>query len=171
MAPVRLVRAMHQAANVTGHARGGMKLPGMVLLLIPSLAFAGEATVPGSEASLGGVAIGESADAVVARLGEPPTRVEDVDFLDLHYDYPQLRVSFNNQVVAGLRSDKPDACTPRRLCPGDSLQRMRSLYGPPEVSERESERVHEYYAADAVCWLQIRAKGETIASITVACMP
>jgi hypothetical protein len=148
-----------------------MKLLGALLLLIPSLAFAGEGTVLEREVSLGGVAIGDSPGVVIARLGQPRRKVEVSDFLNLHYDYPHVRVSFSEGVVAGLYSVSPKACTPMHLCPGDSLDKMRSLYGQPLVADRESGRFYEYYGADSTCWLQIPAKGSRVASVTVACQP
>ena len=148
-----------------------MKLLSILFLLIPSLAFAREGTVPDREIALGGVAIGESPGAVVALLGQPRRKVEASDFLNLHYVYPNVRVSFSDGVVAGLYSDKAKGCTPMHLCPGDPLDKMLSLYGPPLVADRESGSFYEYYGADASCWLQIPAKGKTVTSITVACQP
>lgn len=148
-----------------------MKLLSILFLLLPPLAFAREGTVPEGEISLGGVAIGDSSSAVIARLGQPRRKVKAPDFLDLHYDYPNLRVSFSDGIVTGLYSDKPAGCTPMHLCPGDSLDRMRSLYGPPLVADRESGRFHEYHGAGTTCWLQIPATGKRVESVTVACQP
>ena len=148
-----------------------MKLLCILLLTIPSLAFAGEGAVPEHEISLGGVAIGESPSAVTSGLGQPTRKVEASDFLNLHYYYPHVVVSFSDGVVAGLYSDRPNGCTPRHLCPGDSFDKMRSLYGPPVVADRETGRFYEYYPPDATCWLQIPAKGKRVVSITVACQP
>ncbi len=148
-----------------------MKTPALLLLLVPLLAFAGEGTVAERELSLGGVTIGDTAAQVAARLGEPKHKVPAQDFLDLHYEYAALRVSFNGGIVAGLHADKRDACTPKGLCPGDRLEKMRTLYGEPIVSDRETGRYYEYSGGDAACWLQIRAKGKRVASIDVACQP
>jgi len=146
-----------------------MKIPGILLFLFPMLAMAGEGLVSDKALALGGIAIGDTPAQVVARLGEPKRKVPAQDFLGLHYEYPGLRVSFNEGVVAGLHADKAGACTPQGLCPGDRLDRMRALYGAPIVADRETGRFHEYYGADAACWLQIPAKGKRVASITVAC--
>lgn len=148
-----------------------MKTPGILLFLLPMLAIAGEGGVSDKELALGGVAIGDTAAEVVARLGEPKRKVPAQDFLELHYDYPGLRVSFNEGIVAGLHADKPGACTPKGVCPGNRMDRMRTLYGPPIVADRDTGRFHEYYGEDAACWLQIPAKGRRVASITVACQP
>ncbi|MBX9402548.1 hypothetical protein K4L06_14655 [Lysobacter sp. BMK333-48F3] len=141
------------------------------LLVLPALAFAGEGIVPEGELSLGGVAIGDTPRTVIARLGKPARKVEESGYLDLHYDYPNLRVSFSEGVAAGLHSARSGGCTPKRLCPEDSFNKMRALYGPPLIADRETGRFYEYYAMDAACWLQIPARDEKIASITVACQP
>lgn len=148
-----------------------MKTSGILLLLFPLLALAGEGTVSDRELSLGGVAIGDTAAQVVSRLGEPKRKVAAQDFLDLHYEYASLRVSFNGGIVAGLQADKRGACTPKGLCPGDRLDRMCTLYGAPHVADRETGRFYEYVGGDAGCWLQIRARGKRVASIDVACQP
>lgn len=142
-----------------------------LVLLTPTLAVAGEEATPPSELSLGGIAIGDSPSEVVGKHGEPLRKSITPDFLDLHYDYPQVRVSFSDDVVAGLYSDKANGCTPKGLCPGDSLKKMRAMYGPPASTVRDKKRFYEYYAADASCWLQIKSMRKKIASIAVACQP
>lgn len=145
-------------------------MSGFVILLVPVMAFAEEGIVPDRELSLGGVDIGDTPAQVVSRLGEPRRKVTSPDFLDLHYEYPHLRVSFNEGIVAGLHADKRGACTPKGLCPGARFDRMRALYGEPLVSDRETGRFYEYVGGVG-CWLQIPAKGKRVASITVACQP
>ena len=130
-----------------------------------------QAAVSDRELSLGGIAIGDTAAQVVSRLGEPTRKVPEQGFLDLHYEYANLRVSFNGGIVAGLQADTRGACTPKGLCPGDRLDRMRVLYGAPIVSDRETGRYYEYIGGDAACWLQIRAKDKRVVSIEVACQP
>lgn len=146
-------------------------LPTSFFLLASFPVFAEEAAVSERELSLGGVVIGDATEAVVARLGQPKRQVPAQDFIDLHYEYPHMRVSFNGGIVAGLHADKPGACTPKGLCVGDRLSRMRALYGEPIVADREAGRYYEYVGGDAACWLQIRAKGKRVSSIDVACQP
>lgn len=148
-----------------------MRIPALMFLLASAPVFAEEGAVSDRELSLGGVAIGDSTDAVLARLAQPKRKAPAQDFLDLHFEYPHLRVSFNGGVVAGLHADKSAACTPKGLCPGDRLSRMRALYGAPIVADRESGRYYEYIGGDAACWLQIRAKDKRVRSIDVACQP
>ena len=147
-----------------------MKTRLLVLLLVPSLAMAWEGAVPQSEMSLGGVAIGQSRDEVIAKLGKPTHREEAQDFLDLHYDYPHLRVSFNTDIVAGLESRDAKACTAKGLCPGDKLEKMRSMYGAPKLAGTD-EQAYVYYGPDGACWLEVPAKGRRVTKLSVVCMP
>lgn len=148
-----------------------MRAFGILIVLIPSLALARTGSVSEDELSLGGVLIGDSPSEVIANLGKPQREVESPDFLNLHYDYSHVRVSFSDDVVAGLYSDNPLGCTPMHLCPGDSLDKTRALYGPPIVADRESGTFYEYYGADSSCWLEVSVTGKRVASIRVECQP
>jgi len=152
---------------------GGMKALSLVLLLslATPLTLACEGTVLESEISLGGIAIGDSPSEVTNKLGLPLRKVEELGYLSPHYYYPQVQVWFSENVVAQLYSDNPAGCTPMQLCPGDPLDKMRSLYGLPAIADRETGRFYEYGAADYTCWLQIRPKGKRVSSIAVVCIP
>lgn len=127
--------------------------------------------VPAQEVAIGGIVIGDSPAPVRAKLGDPGRAWEDEGFLTLHDAYPGLRVSCSDDVVSGLLAESPAACTPRRLCPGDSLDRMRDLYGAPFLQDRPDGRYHEYVGYDADCFLQIAAQGSSVTAIRVACQP
>ena len=141
------------------------------LILLPPLAFAHDGNIPASDVSVAGIMVGDTPDQVKEKLGKPSSVVEESDYLDTHYVYPQLRVSFSEGVVAGLYSDKTRGCTPKGLCNGDSLKKMRALYGPPIVADRETGHFYEYYGKNQYCWLQIAAKETKIVSLRVACQP
>lgn len=106
----------------------------------------------------------------LAQLGQPKSVTEELDFLNRHLHYPDLLISFSGSIVAGLFSESPDACTPAGLCPGDLLAHALSLYGAPEIAERETGTFWEYYTSFP-CWLQVAPEGDRIASIRVACQP
>lgn len=127
--------------------------------------------ITADDVAIGGVAIGDSPRQVESKLGKPRSKENSQDFLSLHYDYPGLRVSFSGDVVAGLFTNSAHTCTPKHLCPGDSLDKMRRLYGEPLLSERETGRFYEYYGYELYCWFQIPVQGTTVASINVACQP
>lgn len=148
-----------------------MRKPLLNVLFLSSLALAHDGDIPAGEVSVAGVAIGDSPAQVENELGKPSRIIEESDYLDTHYVYSQLKVSFSEGVVAGLYSDKARGCMPKGLCVGDGLERMRALYGPPLVAERETGNFYEYYGQDLHCWLQIAVEGAKIASIRVACQP
>jgi len=127
--------------------------------------------IPASEVSIGGVAVGDSPAQVIKKLGEPSSKVRASDYLDLHYNYQNMTVSFSEGVVAGLFTDSASVCTPKSLCPGDSIDRMRSLYGEPLISDRETGRFYEYYGHELYCWFKIPVNDKKVDSIMVACQP
>ena len=147
-----------------------MKTIVLVVLLMEAAVGRG-GVVPTHEVSLGGINVGDSRSQVETRLGEPVSTYEELDYLDTHYSYPDIRVSFSMDVVAGLYTQSPRSCTPAQLCPGDSFAKMWGLYGEPVIADRETGRFYEYYGVDLYCWLQIPAGFDKIHSISVACQP
>jgi hypothetical protein len=148
-----------------------LKSISLLLLLLSSTSLAHKGDIPASEVSIGGISVGQSPAAVMRKLGKPFRETTTSDYLDLHFKYRSVTVSFSEKVVAGLYSDQADGCTPKHLCPGNSLKKMRSLYGFPIEVDRETGHFYEYYGQDLYCWLQISAKGQRISSIAVACQP
>ncbi|RYD84378.1 MAG: hypothetical protein EOP84_05660 [Verrucomicrobiaceae bacterium] len=147
----------------------------MQIVVVPLLFLAGAQPAPGdvpaTEVSLSGIHIGDSTSLVERKLGHPLRISNQPDYLNLHYRYKDIIVSFSDGVVAGLFTTSARSCTPKRLCVGDSTKRMRELYGEPLEADRETGRYHEYYGTDLACWLQIPATSDRITSITVACQP
>jgi len=127
--------------------------------------------IPARDVAIAGVAIGDSPAQVRSKLGEPSTTEDAPDYLSLHYNYQNVRVSFSGDVVAGLFTSSESGCTPKGLCPGDSLDKMRRLYGEPLTADREKGHFFEYYGIDLYCWLQIPIQGDNVLSINVACQP
>ncbi|GHE28986.1 hypothetical protein [Vulcaniibacterium thermophilum] len=148
-----------------------MRILVLTALLLPAAVWAQDAPIPGGELSLAGVAVGDPPGRVRALLGEPHRVIDDPARLALRYEYPELTVSFSENEVSALHATGPRACTPRRLCPGDPLDRMRTLYGEPRIADRAGGRVYEYYGSEVYCWLRIAAAGDTVASIAVDCQP
>jgi len=138
-------------------------------LSAPSQAIGG--ALPQDEMSISGIVIGDSPAQVRKKMGEPLRESKGAGFLDLHYEYASVRVSFSEGVAVGLQSRNRRGCTPMRLCPGDGLKRMRVLYGSPIVADREIGRRYEYYVEGGDCWLQIGGNANEVESISVACQP
>ena len=148
-----------------------MKIIALLLLLFSAALAARDGNVSARDVSLSGIEVGDTPAQVRQELGTPTSTEIQPDYLDLHYRYPQLTVSFNENTVAGLYTDNPASCTPRGLCPGDPISKMRRLYGEPVVADRETGRFYEYYGHDLFCWLKIPADTKTVASISVDCQP
>ena len=161
------------AATLLGLAQalGGMKEFLLSLFLLATAASDEAGMIPAHDVAIGGVAIGYSPQQVRSKLGKPKTVEKSQDYLSFHYVYANVRVSFDEDVVAGLFTDSKKGCTPKGLCPGDSLNKMRRLYGEPILADRETGRFYEYYGIDLYCWFQIPAQGNKVSSIKVACQP
>lgn len=143
----------------------------VLLLCMSNQSHATDGSVPQGEISIGGITVGETSAQVRKLLGKPLRESKETDFLNLHYEYPSVRVSFHEGLVAGLQSMGPQGCTPMNLCPGKDVKRMLSLYGSPIVADRETGRYYEYYAQDFSCWLQISADVGKVKDVVVACQP
>ena len=143
----------------------------VVALLVLTTSQPSPGDVPAKEVSLSGIHVGESTSQVTRKLGQPLRIYDQPDYLNLHYKYKDLTVSFSDGVVAGLNTKSRRSCTPKKLCVGDSIDRMRKLYGEPITTDRETGRYYEYYGIDLYCWLKIPATGNLVTSITVACQP
>jgi hypothetical protein len=141
------------------------------LLFFASPTSGGAGMIAAHDVALGGIAIGDSPKQVRSKLGQPKAIEKSPDYLSLHYTYANVRVSFDDNVVTGLFTDSDKSCTPKGLCPGDSLDKMRKLYGEPLLTDRESGRFFEYYGIDVYCWFQIPDQGNKVSSIKVACQP
>jgi hypothetical protein len=128
------------------------------------------APLKGAGISLRGIQVGDSPATVRAKLGKPKRVKLSEDYLNKHYYYSDLVVSFSDEVVAGLETLGRTACTPRKLCPGDSLVKMRQLYGKPAVDTVRG--TFEYYDVDSGgCWLRVRGGRDKVHAIEVACQP
>lgn len=125
---------------------------------------------PAFGAGARGVSLDATEQQIFALLGQPTSVTEELDFLNRHLHYPNLLISFSGSIVAGLFSESPDACTPAGLYPGDPLAHALTLYGAPEIAERETGTFWEYYTSFP-CWLQVAPEGDRIASVRVACQP
>jgi hypothetical protein len=144
-------------------------IPALVAMVLSAPAVMA-ADVPHSELSLAGVSLDLTEPQVRERLGVPVSVSEELDHLNRHLQYPDLLVSFSGEVVEGLYSRSPKACTPSGLCPGDRLDRATAVYGAPEVAEREAGTFWEYYTSFP-CWLQVAPEGDRVGSIRVVCQP
>jgi hypothetical protein len=144
-------------------------MPTLAASFLFSLAV-GAVPIKDDQISLRGIQVGDSPKSVRAKLGKP-NRVElSQDFLNKHYYYADLVVSFSDDVVAGLETRGRTACTPMKLCPGDSLVKMRKLYGTPVADPQRG--TFEYYPTEySGCWLRISRAAEKVRAIEVACQP
>lgn len=145
----------------------------IVLALLPGISAAGQPVpVSDAELSLGGVAIGDTEEAVLATLGRPVRVVDTDDALAVRMDYDGLTVWLGEgRRVGEVLSTSPTYCTPAGACPGLAFARVVAKYGQAVVADREDGRFMEYPGTESACWLQVAVHGEVVASVRAECQP
>ena len=151
--------------------------PTLLALLLAS-AQAGAVTIPDSELSLGGVALGDTEATVIQRLGPPNRRVDTGEGMRL--DYPGLTVWTGfledpakpgaTRQVSELLSTSADACTPAGLCPAQRLSDA-FLGRHLDLVLREGGTFLEAPASESSCWLQLTAREGRVLSVRAECQP
>ena len=129
--------------------------------------------MPDNALSIGGVALDEPEESVLAKLGAPTSRLETGDYLNVELQYPGLTVWLGEGGTVGeILSTSSKYCTPQGACPGQPFTKVQELYGSPLVAIREDGRYMEYYPqSDFPCWLQIAVESGIVGSIRSECQP
>jgi hypothetical protein len=154
-----------------------MKCAAMSIALCASSVASGTASVPETELSLGGVALGGSESHVHAVLG-PRTPIREGDGWELRYEGLKVTIGWPGQAapdkerrVFSLEATGQTACTPAGVCPGAPVSVAEAAYGPPVEAVRETGTFLEYYGEGTSCWLQLGTSGDRIVSISAVCQP
>src|SRR5258705_3088499 len=126
-----------------------------VLLLVPARARTQAPPLSRADFALGGVAEGMDSATVRRRLGKPDSIFAEDNSLDspsklITWDYRRLTVDFfSTDHVVGLTTRDSGAVTPRGLRVGQSVARLKQLYGEPSGSyedvwdyEDPAQRLH-----------------------------
>jgi hypothetical protein len=128
--------------------------------------------VSARELSLGGIAVGDSEDAVLARFGQPRRRTDAAGYLNVQIDYPGLTIWVGEgRHVAEVLSTSGQYCTPAGLCPGMAFEEVHARYGTPLVSHLEEGSFLEYPTFESACWLQIAVRDAMVRSVRAVCRP
>lgn len=114
-----------------------------------------------------GVSAGMDSATALARLGEPDSIRVDPNPLEpgtdlLSWYYRDLSLGVRYGVVGGITLDTPGLATARGLRVGDTLERMRSLYGEPSGTSERS-----WYYLDPIDHRGLHAIDMRIANGTV----
>jgi hypothetical protein len=125
-----------------------------------------------SELALGGIALGDSEQAVLAKLGKPANVTDTGDFLNIRLDYPGLTIWLGEgRRVGEILSTASGQCSPSGICPGQRLSVATAQLGPGLVADREDGRFMEYPSAQSSCWLQLAVLQGIIVSVRAECQP
>ena len=141
----------------------------LVLAASPSHAMQ-TSSITDSELSLGGIALGDTEQVVVAKLGKA-ARITDTGE-NLRLDYPGLTIWLGEEHRVGeVLSTSSAQCSPSGICPRQSLSSLKERFGPPQVADREDGRFMEYPSVQSSCWLQLAALQGIIVSVRAECQP
>jgi hypothetical protein len=129
-------------------------------------------SITDSELALGGIAIDDSEQVVLAKLGKPANVTDTGDFLNIRLDYPGLTIWLGEgRRVGEILSTAPSQCSPSGICPGQRLSVATTKLGPALVAVREDGRFMEYPSAQSSCWLQLAVLRGIIVSVRAECQP
>ena len=143
-----------------------------------TLALTGSPVLQPSELSLGGVAVGATEQNALEHLGQPVSRTDNEEGIDLRYRDLVVSIGWLDDLAPGtprrvyeIIGTGKTACTPRGLCPGMTAEAAFNLYGATEPVRRETGPFFEYQPDAANCWLRISAPNGVIESLAVVCQP
>lgn len=122
-----------------------------------------------TEVALNGVTIGQEKQALIKMLGEPIDKVTLEGYHDLLFNYKNIDIYFYDEKVDEIYTDDSSVCTPLNVCPGNSLARLREIYGWSPLRQRNDQFVVTYLLAGSDCWLDFLISEGRISSINAKC--
>lgn len=128
-------------------------------------------SIAASELSIANVRLGDSEKTTVRKLGKPFNRKSNGEGFVLSYQGLAVTHAVEPYGVYEMKSTNPKYCTPKKVCPGISIEKLKRIYGEPIVAERNEGKFLEYIGDRTTCWLQISAFNDFVKSIRVACQP
>lgn len=150
-------------------------MKGLALLLVTNglvivASASSPATATDTRLMLGGIGLGQSEQAVVARLGKPQRRVVTDGFLPITLSYPGIDVHLDESGVGGVSSSSKKFCTPAKICPGSSYAKVESAYGPSDIHKQDASEFREYLGDDG-CWLRLTFQADKVSLVEILCLP
>ena len=124
----------------------------------------------GNPLQLGGITIGQSETSVIAALGNPQRREVEEGFLPITLTYQGLHVHLDEQGVGSVLSTNRQVCTPAKICPGMTYERVKQVYGPSDAHQRDGAVARDYLWNEG-CWLRLTFQADTISSVGLLCSP
>jgi len=119
--------------------------------------------------SLGGITLDLDEGSVISILGEPNSREEILDFINLIFKYEELDIYFSGQFIVGAFTTSPNICTFEGVCPGSSIDKAVGIYGQ---YHEKSEDLYEFYPnIDLTCWYRMGVMISKVTSIEIVCQP
>jgi hypothetical protein len=122
-----------------------------------------------TEVALNGVTIGQEKQAIIKLLGEPIYRITLEGYHDLLFKYKNIDIYFYDDKIDEIYTDDPSVCTPLNVCPGNSLARLREIYGWSPLRNKNDQFIATYLLAGSDCWLDFLISEGRVSSINAKC--
>ena len=114
------------------------------LLILPSASARAQAPIDERDLAVAGLSPGSDSNSVIARLGRPDSVTAEQDPIDAdgsihHWHYPGLVVTcYSPNEVSAFVLLTPARSTSRGLRVGESVAKVRRLYGSPTETEHDT---------------------------------
>ncbi len=146
----------------------------MALVLVevtPRVALSGQ---PALDAVIGPVALGDTRDAVLSKLGKPIRVVQIGDFLGSKWHYDGLDVYYYIRppiVVGQIEATNPHFCTENGVCPGEAVESANAKLGSPHGGGKLIAGENTFLVRSEACWLPVVVAQSKIKSLAIKCQP
>lgn len=148
--------------------RATLGLP--LLLAICACAIQGRPALTGNELSLGGIALGDSESAVLAKMGQMRRSEHPDNYLTVRLEADGIVVLIDpREGVGEIIGSHPRHCTPGGVCPGQAFSRVPASLGRPAITKQGDARYVAQYATQSDCWLELLVCSEVIEMVRLAC--
>jgi hypothetical protein len=120
--------------------------------------------------AVAGIEQGAWLESVLALRGKPNSESRPADFVELVHRYEGLEVGYFESQVVHIRATGSGWCTAQGLCPGNSAERMQTLYGAPRIHPSRPN-VAIYWQSGPDCWYEFELSQAVVAAVGIGCQP
>lgn len=126
-----------------------------------------------SDLSIAGIEIGQSKEKIIQKFGAPKSETYDeyVPSSMMFYNGLEISIYPDENTVSGFSSISSKYCTKAKLCPGDSVAKVKKIYGNSKIYNENNVFSMEYGAKGESCWFEfeLNSAKSKVNKISVLC--